>query len=184
MSNLITSNIKSVIARMINHIITAINSKQCLPCFIAIFPDKDIIDHTNYFGWGVTFALGAQIEWLINEVEKAVNTRIEELTYAQPGGVIPGEPKIIYVKMLEHPEACRAMAVKWKFNKALEEALAKKRHGYLMNIKVNKNWFDNANNLTTDGRIQYWCEFDYQLEKFDKKIITLHPPRSDKDNKS
>ena len=179
MSNLITSNVCSVTARILNHINAAITTKQRLPRFIAIFPDKDIVEHTNFFGWGVTCALEAQVQWLVNEVKRIISTRIEELTYSRPCGVIPGEPKIIYIKMLDRPEASRAMSVKWKFTKALEETVAKKKHGYLMNIKVNQSWFDKANNLTTDGRIQFWREFDYQLEKFDKKIITLHPPRPD-----
>ena len=79
LSNPVSSNVRSVIARIYNNIAAAINSHKKLPRFLVVVPDIDVIIHTNYFGWGVSFAIGAQMDWLINNIEKMIETRKEDL---------------------------------------------------------------------------------------------------------
>ena len=136
MSNLVTSNVRSITACMRNHIIVAVKNKSRLPHFILIFPDKDIIEFTDFYGWGISFALGAQIDWFLNEIESVISTKKEDLAAIRPGAIHPGEPKVIYVKMIEHPHHSRAMSVRWKFNRALEDSLLKRKHGYIMDVKA------------------------------------------------
>ena len=175
MNNAATSNVRSVIARILNHIIMALNNRPRLPRFIFIFPDKDIVDYMNYFQWGVSFAFGAQLDWLLSQIERAIEAKKEGLSQMKPGAIAPGEPKVVYVKMIQRPYPSKAMSVKWKFNKALEDSVALRQHGYIMSINVNQAWFDRGNCLTQEGRVQFWNEFDDQVKKFDRQQISLHP---------
>ena len=69
----------SPMARILNCLIEPINNLHMLLRFIVIIPDWDIVKVINYQDYGVSRIIGACIEWLVREVDRAVTAKKEVL---------------------------------------------------------------------------------------------------------
>ena len=95
------------------------------------------------------------------------------------GSVISYEPKIIWVKMMGHLNGTsKSLRLRGTFNACLECLLAKKVGHFIMDVEqamADVTFFDSDNKLNNYGRVQFWSDLDKQIEKFEKRIITLKP---------
>ena len=120
------------------------------------------------------------VEWLVNEFDKAIKIKREDMRDKRPGSITSFEPKVIWVKMITRPGAPSLNLAGEKFNVILEETLHKTRNMFVMEIDQsgfsNEASFEKNNgNLNFRGKAQYWNEFDKLLKRFDKQEITLKP---------
>ena len=107
--------------------------------------------------------------WLINEVNDQVKLCKKELREVCLGAVLPGEPKLVYVKMIYHPRKDEIQAVHNHFNTALENNLCGMKNHYIMDIEVHSSMFDHTNCLTEQGQVEFWSIFDSNMRKLDEK---------------
>ena len=94
---------KSLLATTLNEIIQGINEADHLPRYIIIMLDKDLIEFIQFGGFSCKVGFEHTIEWLSRMIENAINTRKEDLKLVKVGALEPGEPCIIWVKMLIRP---------------------------------------------------------------------------------
>ena len=150
----------------------------------------------DFTDFGISKILGMCLEWLVEEVEKAITIKKEDMRAVRQGAVTTLEPKVIWVKAIDRPGTGLKLEdireVNRKFNAILEETLYKTRNMYFMGIErqtIDRSCFDISGNLNNRGKINFWSEFDRQIKKFDKQELTLKPvpiitnPKNNKANK-
>ena len=126
------SELKNILARLVNALTKVLNEASVLPRIILIIPDDDIVNNINYFRFGADFVLRPVLQWIVNNIERAVQCKKMELVNILPGAVASGEPKIIWLQMMDKPNGYdRSLALRPKFNKMLESILANKQHHYI-----------------------------------------------------
>ena len=189
-SNLLTK-IKEAPARLVNSLIHAFNEKpaqdaegrivgpaQFLPCFIIVIADWDIVKHISHYKYGISRIAHRLIKWIITNMDRAIQTRKDDLSRIKMGAVVATEPKVVWVKMIDRA-GCqdKALAVRGKFNSILEDILVDHSNHYIMEINAqlcDASFFAN-NTLNTNGAIRYWLEIDKLICMYEKHDISLMP---------
>ena len=170
-----SSLIKNVLTRMFNSLAEALNLNQGanqLPRIILVIPDSDILKFVNHYTYGVSVITGRCLSWLINNFEREIEAKKEQLRKKKPGSVSQNEPKIIWVKMLDTPNTTYSdlMACRKKFNSILEEILAQKKNHFIIDINdvmFHKSHFRQTNILNARGKERFWDEINRQVEEFE-----------------
>ena len=177
---------KNAFSRMYNSFIQALNNKFKLPRYVVLIPDNDLVKSIKFFDYGIKETFAETLKWLIVQIERALDARIDDLLRKRTGAMRPNHTKIIWVKMLPRPLASgnnnivektnKVVVLRKKFNTVLENLLASRKHSHIMNIQLNQNrFFDNYSSLTFNGAREYWLEIDAQLRSFHKHEIDLVP---------
>ena len=174
-----SSTIHSVIARIYNSVIKALNENLKLPRFIIVVPGRDILRRAAFYKFGASLVIGDNVEWLIDNITRVVETRKSDLRDRKPGVVTSSEPKLIWIKMLYRPGKERLQKLRTKYNEILEENLANHRFCYIIDPDkgLTNEDFDMSNQLTATGKIAFWQYLDDQLKKFDRQEIELKPQK-------
>ena len=99
--------LKSVAACILNSIIQGLNAWAHLPRYILVIPDTDIIDYVKrceYLNKDEQCHFESIITWLVKEIKKAVEIRLDDLHRKRPGAILTSaEPRIIWVKVVPRP---------------------------------------------------------------------------------
>ena len=179
------NGIRSPFTRILNGVIFGLNKYQKLPRHLVILPDKDLaeyIDKKSLDG-AVSQLLGKCTEWLIKEIEKAIDRKKNMLREDKPGSVVVSEPKIIYVRMINRPGNDHLAKIRHKFNAILEDILASRRDTYIMDagLYLDQSTFHKVSSihLTSDGKTNYWRAVNENVKKFDKQELSLKPRPSE-----
>ena len=106
----------------------ALNESFILPRFIVIVPDWDILKYLDHNTFGVEQVIHKMISWMTNNIICAVEVKKDQLYKIQPGSVTSGEPKIIWVKMIQRMRTFeKILTVRVKYNSFLESCMAERR---------------------------------------------------------
>ena len=71
--NNLSSN-DDTMARIVNSVINKLNEPiRKLPRFIIIIPDRDLLRHINYLGYGISHILGSCLNWIIKKIDDAIH---------------------------------------------------------------------------------------------------------------
>ena len=77
-----------------------LNTTAKLPKYVLMFPDMDIISDTD-LDYGVMIILEEQLQWLFNQINKAMHRRCEDLKSKRGSAVLSTfEPRVIWVSMI------------------------------------------------------------------------------------
>ena len=168
--------IKNPFTRIINSLIYSLNEMTNLPKYLIIMPDKNLADYFKKVKFGVSLMLGIDTEWLVGQIDKAVERKIRCMIDVKPGSITPGEPKIIWVEMIQRPDVHMNL-LKEKFNKILEDILATRKEAYIMEADnyLDQHMFSRIGLLNHTGRYNYWKAVDEKIKKFDQGEIDLQP---------
>ena len=155
----------SLLTHILNSLIYAVNQQQILWRMLIIVPEWDI----NYFDYGISKIIGANIEWLVREVDRLIRTKKMDLQQKRQGAIVHSETKKIWVKMIQRPNPSRVLALCHKFNAILEETLYKTPGMYILGVDeyLNASHFDQSNYLLEHGKTTYWHSIDKALKQFD-----------------
>ena len=118
---------------------------------------------------------------MVQQIECILKAQIEQLEKRWPGALVPDEPKIVWIKMYDHLIANPLLAAHRKFNNALNNCLALRKHSYVIkmeNVFAPKE-FNNFGQLTAAGRMTFWRHVDKQIELFDKHKAEHLPVHKD-----
>ena len=177
------SDISSVLARILNALILRLNDTKRLPRLLTVIPDCDILDYIDFYTSGKSHVIGTTIEWLVNNIDRAITCKKEDLKHIRPGAVAANEPKVIWVKMLarsandrhsEKPDPVNELAS--TFNYILEEILATRRNNFILDVAEEMQQDSNytiQGRLTGHGKVKFWRAVNKILEKFDRYEISL-----------
>ena len=118
----------------------ALNETKKLPRILLVIPDCDLLEYINFCDSGKSHVIGANLEWLINNIDQALTCEKEDLRHIR-GAVMANEPKIIWVKMLnrslggfasERINLINELAD--TFNSILEEILSTRKNSFVVNM--------------------------------------------------
>ena len=165
------SMVRNILAHLVNALIKALNDNDKIPRLIIVVPDSDIICSINVFDLGTKRILEESLKWIMTNMTRAVEAKKENLTDVKHRAVTPGEPKYVWVKMLDRPNGFdRLLAAKNIFNDTPEALLATRKYHYIIDANhrmAHPHNFTLENKLNADGRIALWNEIDNQLKNFD-----------------
>ena len=186
------SEIKNVAACLVNALTKALNDAEKLPRLIIVAPDWDLINYINIEHFEADAVINEVLAWILMNMKRAIKSKQDFLLKKRAGAVAENEPKLIWVKMINRfgsttkydrsNAKLRALALKGKFNRILEDRLADEQSHYIMDVNMAVNdgqFFTPLNELNGDGRVRYWEEFIEQIKLFDFKQLTLKPLRKD-----
>ena len=117
---------------------------------------------------------------MLNNISKAVKTKQDQLAKKKPGAVVYSEPKIIWAKMIEcvGGEFNGALTVRYRFNAALEDQLASRKHHYILDVGkaiAETNFFTIRNGLNDKGMNVFWRQVDKLIKEFEENHEQLKP---------
>ena len=130
------------VARIYNALAEGLNNRICLPRFLLVIIDKDIVEDINLFEYSASTAIFKVFEWLIRQINIAIKRRRTELIDVKPGAVYGNDPRIIFVSMLRRPMLFdresrmeKIVALRSKFNAIINE-LAESYDNNILNIDI------------------------------------------------
>ena len=165
-------------ARIQNAMVDAFNRRHCLPGYIIMIPDKDIIDSADFFNFGVSKLLGITMNWLAKQIECMIDAHWEQIMDRRPGAMTPNL-KIIWVKMIEHPPVplndrrYKTQATRAKFNVTIDNLADWCRDTFITSITPlnHHHNFDFVGYLRDSGKLQFWKELDHHFKKLTEMEI-------------
>ena len=174
----------NVLARMVNCVIKALNDALKLPWMIIFVPDADILafikksvdpDNTE----NIDIFLDAAMLWIVNQVARAIEAAKDNLSCRKPGAVVPYEPKLVWVKMMNRLNGKSSILKMINiFNECLENCIAGRSGYFIIDLDQamdDSNFFDLENKLNSYGCSHFWNELDKVIEKFEKREVSLKP---------
>ena len=170
-----------VMANFMNAVIKGLNKYVHLPRIIVFIPDGDLLRYFDHFTFGVSAIANICLKNLITNVDRLIQARKDALRLCRPGALAYNEPKLIWVNMMNRVnvrEPDQLLAMRKKFNAALNAQLETKRNHYAIDItdEMNKSeFFTSRKQLTPLGKETFWRTIDMVLEKFDVHKISLRP---------
>ena len=123
-------------------------------------------------------AIGKVLDWFTIFVDRVVSTKKVDMYNRRPGSISPGEPKFIWLKMINRFQGSSVlMQQRTCFTAMLEEAIASKCHVYIMDLGdvIKPTSFDRNSSFRATARIEIWAEINQQIELFDKQKLSLRP---------
>ena len=170
-------------ARLVNAVIHGLNENRShLPKIIVMIPDWDLVQNMCKITFGITIVLEIVIGWLVKAIDKAIQTRKDDLIKEKAGTVAYKEPKFLWIKMVDrHGVIDHALALCHKFNKVLENTLAKYHDHHITDISYHVNdasyFTPQLKEFNEDGAAKYWKEVDAQLKEFDRRERKFIPKK-------
>ena len=162
-----TTHITNILMKMLNATIEGFNRCDHLPRFIVFMPDEDILLSLNHSTYGISYLLGLCLNWFSKQVERLIETRMEDLHRKKPGSVF-GNTHLIWIKMLGRVttlmKKAKFYSLHQKFNVALDDLEIKRKQTHVMNItSLEPRHYDRFSRLGYAGKNQLWHEIDLQL---------------------
>ena len=167
------SNNKDVPSRIINSLVDdALEENIHLPRFIVVVLHDELLTHINHYQTGLRAMIGGIINWVSNNICRAIDFRKKDLLKYRPGAVTPGEPKVIWTKFTSFNinRQNQNVEVKTKYNDTMDEILAEKKDHLIMDLNEemhNPIFFTAKNNLTHEGRIHFWNSLSEMIKAYD-----------------
>ena len=119
------------------------------------------------------------LTWILNNISCTIQSKKDTLILRKLGVASDGEPKVMWVKMINHhTEYDKVLTLRSRFNNILEQLLFDRKHHYIMDVNGavdSSNCFTSRNRLTAEGETCFWHEVDQQIEKFEYKKLSLKP---------
>ena len=161
-----TSNNPSLLCRMRNQLIKAIEENILLPQIIVIIFDRDFIATVSHNDCGISLICGIDIDWLAKEFNRIIVAHKDRL----PNKSVSHEaPKLIWMQAPLHT-GFTDNARRVKFNKALQHIVS--FYPDMITMRMVKEWNYNdssifittAKRFTSDGLRRYWSSIDSAIE--------------------
>ena len=153
------SNIRSFLARLFNHLVTALNTPPyVLPRYILIIIDRDLITNAELYDYGVSRTLEDTLKWILINIDQTIETRKEDLVEKRPCAVsTTSEPRLVWINMIKHPDNSmnkQVYSLSRKFNEILERVIAgnKRSHYLKLELPLTSQNFDYTGNLSQIGQ--------------------------------
>ena len=171
------SEMKDVLARLVNSFVKALNENVYLPRLVVVIPEDDLLHFIDHFCSGISLISSVAINWIVNQMERAVEAIKDYLQRQCLGAIAPNEPKFIWVKAISKGFRKTESTVKYKYNPEMEEALTNQRNHYIMSLQrsFNSTHFNSRGKFTASGNVRFWDEINKLLESFDRQKVSLKP---------
>ena len=92
--------VKITVARIVNALIEAINSRDRLPKFILFMFDQDIIMNVDVYQQDALMVLHQNVDWVVRQIDMIIRRKRSELLNKKPGAIFTGHPMLIFTHMI------------------------------------------------------------------------------------
>ena len=190
------SQTRSIEARYVNSFTELLNGNSKdfrLPKYIIIILESDIIAESvkrnNDYGFKKVYRIG--VEWVMNEFNRILDSRKEELRNKRPGALsTSAEPRLIWVTTMRrlfniHEDVKTTFKMVKKANEVLEDLVKKfdkYSHIIYMDMMDEFKYFDIMGKLTNTGKSTYWRVIDSTIKKFNRNEIDLDVRGTNRDD--
>ena len=175
------SVLRNVLARLVNCLIKALNNAKKMPRMIIIIPENDLVEYLSHKNFDMKVLANKALNWVMNQMVRAVDAKIDNLRLRCPGAIVTTEPKFIWVEMFNRvTDFTKLPSVRHKYIEALQEQIRKRTRHYIIDINesmMDTSLFDMANQLNGRGTVHFWNQIDDQIKSFDYRKISLKPPK-------
>ena len=163
----------------VNSLIDGINGNPHLPKYIIVITDTDLLKRMTYFKFGASLVIGKALGSWLGKLMDAVNDRFKVLKKIRSGAVVEGEPKFIFMGIIERPHPDKVLSLRRKYNEILEETLTLYDECYFFNPKnaLSRYDFDRNNHITSAGKVQYWKLIDDLMRRFEIDNTEFRPTK-------
>ena len=129
---------KATLSNILNSLIKGLNEEKALPQHILMVLDWDILKLINYYGYGISGIIGRCLNWLISEIDRAIEGRKDHVRHKRPGAVLQNEPKILCVNVLDRPmsQPDRLFSARGKFNTILRDITRTKSNHHVIDQNI------------------------------------------------
>ena len=161
-----SSNNPSLICRIRNQLVEAIDDNKLMPRAIVVILDRDIIGGMNMPELGLSLICGTQLNWIAREFNRIVQAHKDRL---QKKSVRTDSPKFIWMAAPFNINF-RDNKSREKFNKVLQKAINVVPGMSIMRMVIEFNYGDSssfikeANRFSSDGLLRYWTSVDSAIE--------------------
>ena len=164
-----STGIASPLARITNAFTDAMNGNSHLPKLILFLLDVDLLKSITYYKFGVSMVIGKVLGHLINSIITMTNEQKAKLKAVRTGAITPGEPKFLWMGIIDRPKADRVLSLRRKHNEIMEETLTLHDNCFYINLNqaLSRYDFDRNNNITTEGKINFWHFIDEGVKQFE-----------------
>ena len=175
-------SVRSGLARIVNSIAEGFNSNVRLPTFIIIIMDKDFVENMRYLEYGIKKMLEDGLKWVMNQIRRMIDIRINNLMSKRPGAIL-FTPRIIWVKMLNRPFTAKhaeqlrvdTMSKRKMYNDLVATIIPTYEKAHVLQVAAimelpHKN-YDGLGNLSEEGKAHYWKELDHYCKKLDRELF-------------
>ena len=168
-SNQYNSMNTSILSRLVNCLVKAISENYLLPRIILFVIDNDILESVHFNKYGTSVLLGILMEWLFNQMYRAIKAYKEFL----PKKALRQEyPQLIWIEPPLHKNFADNDRRK-KFASALN--ITAKLYEECTVLQLRKIWeTDNVNlylgaqqRYTVEGYTKYWLAVDNMIKLWD-----------------
>ena len=111
-----SSGIESPLTRVYNAFVEGINANSHLPKTIVMMPDVNLLRCMVYYKFGASLVIGKVIGNWVNKIIVEVNDRFNKLKAKRTGAIVPGEPKFLWVGILDRPKPDKILSQRRKYN--------------------------------------------------------------------
>ena len=161
----------SVVSRLRNAVIEGINAQVLLPRAILLVFEDDILKEVNHFKPGISHICGRLLEWLSNQLHRAIVAHKEKLPSKSRKFRYP---TILWVKAVKHYDFKEMNEFRDKFNNCVNATVALFREMEVLNLE---KWDDCDRGLikndrfTARGMASYWMSINDAFEKWDREVM-------------
>ena len=183
------SNVKSIATRILNAMIEGLNERVCLPRYILILTDIDIIKYINKYDYMVGYNIKDMIVWLAKNIKRSLEGWKDDLKCKRAGTIsISAELRIVWVQALYRPPDMNnkeVFSLIAKYNQILVDVIQIDEHAHFMDITTVNEYehFDKFGQLTNSGKRKFWKAINEKLKSLDRGDINLQPWKSNNNPK-
>ena len=156
----------NLLSRLLNTFIEEINKRGKLPKYVLVVLDDNIIQFLDYLGYGISGFYGEWLEWIVNEMSKAIRDRKGQLPKK---AVKDSYPMIYWVAPPVHKNMeLKIIEARNKFNLVLTSLIKLQDNMRVIRLKAwdkdNDILVDRNGKYTFDGLELYWRSIDASVK--------------------
>ena len=166
----------SLVSRIRNVLVEAINKKTKLPKAVIVVLDNDLIRFTGHTEAGISSILKDLLQWMVKEINEVLTEHKEKL----PKKLFKADyPKILWAESPLHTNF-EDDHLRSKFNSVLMDVMVNSKGMGVLRLK--KEWsngnnkFFNQNRFTSAGLDAYWGSIDAAFKHWDTMVAVKNKP--------
>ena len=168
---------RSLVVKVFNEIVKALNVEEHLPKIIIIMFDMNLIEEVNFGGFGCKTIFEKLLQWLAKNLEITLEVQKSDLK-SKGRGAIPrdDEPSLLWMKMLTRPfiksDKGFIFAQCNTFNAYLASMMSKIKNSQVIDVTLplDVDNFDHTGHISGVGMEAVWCELNRIVCRIDRDI--------------
>ena len=169
-----TSNNRSLLGRLRNNLVNALNKCTAIPKFIVIVLEDAIINDAGTANYGIVHDYEIRLKWLLNQLRRAIESFLDYLQ--QKCKREGGWPKLLFICPSLHRNY-RNNSLRKKFIRVLEDQCSITYRCTAMRLRTGWDYDDSSiflepqQRFSTEGIATFWHAADKIIEEYNLMLF-------------